>query len=322
MKYLVSILALALFLPFYAFATGPTFKNRVEKVYVANDTSPLTIIVPTSTVNGDFLLLSVWFENEDATRTVTFPPGFTQILSQWNDSTAGQRDQLTVAYKFANNEPNGYTVSFNGGNTGNKAVIANYQGVDVGSPINASSIFKMTGTGTNVTIPSVLTTATDTLGVITPFQWQGGTWSTFTNWTSRITTGVLILGDKAYPTSTSNTGQFDLTISPTAAGGRDGVIMVLNPARPIITFVGPSYITDGNIATLSWNVTNASTTSIDNGIGSVSAAGSTTVVPTSQTNYILTATNPYGTVTSSVSIAVLTSSNIIKNVVTNNLILR
>lgn len=319
MKYLLSILALSLFLPFYAFATGPTFKTRTEKVY--EPTGPnLTILTPTSTANGDLLLLTVWFENEDATRTVTFPPGFTQILSNWNDSTAGQRDQVTIGYKFANNEPNGYVVNWSGGNVGNKAILTDYQGVDLLAPIQTSSINKMTGTGTTVTNPTTTSVTGDTLLVTNPAEWQGGTWSNFGSFTARVTVGVVITADQAIAASTTTNGStFTFSIS---SGGRIGTSILLAPARPVISFVGPAYITDGNTATLSWNVTNASTTSIDNGIGSVSASGSTTVTPNADTNYILTATNPYGTVTSSVYIAVLTSSNILKNVVTNNLILR
>jgi hypothetical protein len=55
-----------------------------------------------------------------------------------------------------------------------------------------------------------------------------------------------------------------------------------------------STITDGNSTTLSWSVSNATTVSIDHGIGIVTG-NSVTVSPTVTTTYTLTATNAAGT---------------------------
>lgn len=57
----------------------------------------------------------------------------------------------------------------------------------------------------------------------------------------------------------------------------------------------PSTITEGACSTLAWTTTNATSASIDNGVGSVSIDGSTEVCPTSNTTYTLTATGPGGT---------------------------
>lgn len=77
-----------------------------------------------------------------------------------------------------------------------------------------------------------------------------------------------------------------------------------------------SFVTDhGNItatgdpalptsATLSWEVTNAGSVSLDQGIGSVGFSGMQSVSPSSTTTYVLTATNSSGSITSAVTIGV------------------
>jgi hypothetical protein len=57
--------------------------------------------------------------------------------------------------------------------------------------------------------------------------------------------------------------------------------------------------------TLTWDVTNADTTTITPAPGSVALTGSESVTPTATTSYTLTATNANGTVTRSVQVAVL-----------------
>lgn len=61
---------------------------------------------------------------------------------------------------------------------------------------------------------------------------------------------------------------------------------------PTITAnLSPSRIDAGQTSTLSWSTTNATSVTIDNGIGSVGTSGSIVVSPTTATNYIITATN-------------------------------
>ena len=56
----------------------------------------------------------------------------------------------------------------------------------------------------------------------------------------------------------------------------------------------PSIISAGNSTTLSWNVSNATSVTIEPGVGSVSSVGTTLVSPASSMNYTLTATNAAG----------------------------
>jgi outer membrane protein len=58
----------------------------------------------------------------------------------------------------------------------------------------------------------------------------------------------------------------------------------------------------GQSSTLTWSSINATTCSIDQGIGTVNTSGSITVSPTTTTTYTITATGPGGTATNSVTI--------------------
>jgi hypothetical protein len=79
----------------------------------------------------------------------------------------------------------------------------------------------------------------------------------------------------------------------------------------IVAFTAtPSAITAGQMATLMWNVTNATSVQIDQGVGSgLGVAGTITVAPAATTNYILTATNSAGSITNSVTVTVSSSSS-------------
>ncbi len=68
-------------------------------------------------------------------------------------------------------------------------------------------------------------------------------------------------------------------------------------ALPEITSfaISPSSINTGSIATLTWNVKNASFINIDHGIGNVAASGQITVNPPYSTTYKLTVSNDTGT---------------------------
>ena len=90
--------------------------------------------------------------------------------------------------------------------------------------------------------------------------------------------------------------QTDSKIDPSRVGSDDPVINRFT--------VTPSAITAGSKATLSWDVSNASSVSINQGIGLVEARGSKEISPISQTAYIITATNPKNTVFSKVTLSI------------------
>jgi len=79
------------------------------------------------------------------------------------------------------------------------------------------------------------------------------------------------------------------------------------PAVPIINsfLANPLIITVGESSALSWSVTDATSVTINNGIGSVALTGTTAVNPITTTTYTLTATNSTGSVTASATVTVI-----------------
>jgi len=65
---------------------------------------------------------------------------------------------------------------------------------------------------------------------------------------------------------------------------------------PVINYftASPTTIYAGNLVTLGWNVSNATSISIDNGVGTVPSSGSISVHPVTSTNYTITAYNSAG----------------------------
>ncbi len=86
-------------------------------------------------------------------------------------------------------------------------------------------------------------------------------------------------------------------------GGCTGTPPVINSFAATPDRVPPS-----QPSTLSWDVTNGTTISIDQGIGAVAANGSRVVSPTTTTTYTLTATNACGTVSQSVTVRITTGT--------------
>jgi hypothetical protein len=74
---------------------------------------------------------------------------------------------------------------------------------------------------------------------------------------------------------------------------------------PVINsfIASPTNISYGGSASLSWSVSNATSVTIDNGVGAVGFSGSTNVLPTTTTTYTLTASNAAG---SDIEIALVT----------------
>jgi hypothetical protein len=75
---------------------------------------------------------------------------------------------------------------------------------------------------------------------------------------------------------------------------------------PVVNYftASPPIISSGGSTTLSWDVSYATSVTIDNGVGSVASSGSMSVSPAGTTNYTLTATNAYGWRTMTVPVLV------------------
>jgi hypothetical protein len=118
-------------------------------------------------------------------------------------------------------------------------------------------------TGTRAVAPTATTTYT-----LTALNAAG---------TATATTQVIVTGASATPPPTP---------TPTPTTSEPPVVDYFIASPPVISI--------GDSATLGWSVSNATSVTIDNGIGSVSSAGTTVVSPATSTNYTLTATNAAG----------------------------
>jgi len=77
------------------------------------------------------------------------------------------------------------------------------------------------------------------------------------------------------------------------------------PAAPTATLTAsPDTIDKGQSTTLTWQTTNATTVTIDNGVGTVQPSGSQQVTPTDSTTYTLTAKGEGGTQTATARVTV------------------
>ncbi len=90
-----------------------------------------------------------------------------------------------------------------------------------------------------------------------------------------------------------------------ATGGGGNVV-----APPTISSfkATPATVAKGSNSTLSWSVANATSLSIDQGVGTVTGKTSTAVAPTQTTTYTLTATNSGGSTTARTTVTVTTAT--------------
>jgi len=131
-------------------------------------------------------------------------------------------------------------------------------------------------------------------------------WTTTNAATVTIDNGVgsqpLSGSTSVHPTVTTT-----YTLTATGPGGTQmSQATVTVSAGPSISFnAAPSFIGAGQSSTLSWLTTNATSVSIDNGIGAKPINGSASVSPTVTTVYTLTATGPGGTSTAQAQVTVI-----------------
>ncbi|MFC1846019.1 CAP domain-containing protein [Chloroflexota bacterium] len=99
------------------------------------------------------------------------------------------------------------------------------------------------------------------------------------------------------PTTTTYT----LTAVNAAGSVSASAIVIVQAAPPAVSLptinsfnAAPDTIAAGGSTTLSWNVSDATTVTIDNGIGTVAATGSSVVSPAANISYTLLATNAVG----------------------------
>ena len=239
------------------------------------------------------------------TITVSGSPAPTATFSASPTSiTAGQSSTLTWT------STNATAVSIDNG-VGSQAVNGS---VSV-SPASTTT-YTLTATG-----PGGTTTKTATVTVTqpaptatfsaSPTSINAGQSSTLT-WSSTNATAISIdngVGSKpaSGTASVSPTTTTTYTLTATGPGGtitKTATVTVVQPAPTISFSATPSNIAAGQSSLLVWNTTNATSVTIDNGVGSQPVSGSVTVNPVTTTTYTLTANGPGGTLTSQATVTV------------------
>jgi hypothetical protein len=105
----------------------------------------------------------------------------------------------------------------------------------------------------------------------------------------------------------SATTTYTLTATNSAGTATAATTLTVGAPPPLPTATlgaSPGGIILGGTATLSWTTTNASSVTIDHGVGSVAPTGSVGVSPAATTTYTLTAANLTGSVTSQATVTV------------------
>ena len=175
--------------------------------------------------------------------------------------------------------------------------------------ISAGLMSGCRGAGLLPAMPPVVPTATLTASPATVAPGSSATLSWTTAYASTVTinNGIgVVASSGSMAVSPSSTTAYTLTATSVngTATSVATVTVHANPPTAKLT-AAPTSITLGNSATLTWSTTNATSVSIDNGIGTVADSGSTTVSPTSTTTYTLTATGKRWTVTATATVTVL-----------------
>jgi hypothetical protein len=170
---------------------------------------------------------------------------------------------------------------------------------------SANTTYTLTATGAGGTVTKQVTVtinAPTATFAASPTTITLGNSTTLT-WTTTNATSVSIDNNVGTVTASgqkvvSPTSTTTYTLTATGPGGviTRQVTVTVNSSGPGITFTAsPGSIAFGSSSTLTWSTTNATSVSIDNGIGTVSSSGNQVVSPARTTIYRLTATGPGGT---------------------------
>jgi glucose/arabinose dehydrogenase len=117
-------------------------------------------------------------------------------------------------------------------------------------------------------------------------------------------TGVTLDGGTATVVQQQISGR--PTIFVTAAAGTHALVASYNTPLPTASLsLAPGTVTQGQTSALSWTTSNATSVTIDQGIGAVAATGSRIVNPSVTTTYTITATNSAGAIVATATLTVI-----------------
>lgn len=174
-----------------------------------------------------------------------------------------------------------------------------------------SSTIMGTAVVTVMAAPPMIASFTAQPASITTGQMSTLSWSTTNADTVMIDNGVGAQPvNGSVQVSPAVTTQYMLTaVGPGGSVTSQVSVSVTAVGAPVInSFTAvPQQINPGGQSALSWNVSGATTVSIDNGVGTQMLTGTTNVSPATTTTYTLTADGPGGTTTAQVMITVVSA---------------
>jgi hypothetical protein len=167
----------------------------------------------------------------------------------------------------------------------------------------------VTGQATITVVPPPPATFTATPSTISEGEAASLSWTTAHATSVSIDNGVgVVPASGTASVSPTTTTTYTLTASGIGGTTTKQVSVTVTPPKPQISFTAsPRTIAEGERSTLAWNVLNATSISLDHGIGSRPASGSTSVSPPETTTYKLTATGPGGSSSAQVTVTVLSA---------------
>ena len=134
------------------------------------------------------------------------------------------------------------------------------------------------------------------------------TWSSTNATSAQIDNGIgAVQPSGTMMVTPQQTTTYNITVMGAGGTATAAATVTVNApvAAPTVTLTAnPAAINSGQSSTLTWSSTNATSLSIDNGIGAVQASGTQTVSPTQTTTYTITATGAGGTVTAQATVTV------------------
>lgn len=147
---------------------------------------------------------------------------------------------------------------------------------------------------------------TDVDGTVVAYRWRSsisGELSSMATFDTKLDSGNHIIYFKVQ----DNNGNWSAEVRGSVNVSEGAAVAPPAAATPVISsfIVNPVSIITGGSSVLDWDVSDATTVSIDQGIGNVGLTGTRVVFPGADTVYTLTATNTGGTATASVLVIVL-----------------
>ncbi len=216
-------------------------------------------------INGDYLIVGAYGDDDEGENTGAAYV-FTRSGSNWTEQGKITADDAEAGGFF------GYSVSI----SGDHAIVGAYGCGEWEDGLGAAYLFKREGG--NWTQQAKFTGNSD------PQDYDRYAESVSINGTWAI---VGAHGDDSGGTNAGAVYFYDISASPS-----------------VNIIAEPQTIEMGETSTLSWNSVNASSCFISPSIGSVDVSGSTTISPTQNTTYKITATGPSGTASDSVTVIV------------------